>query len=159
MEKKVTFEQYEEVIVKFVDLNGGCLMPRKGTSGSAGYDIYSNDNFVLYPDTSRVISTGLSIEMPQHIFGLLKSRSGLAFKNNITIFEGVIDSDFRGEIKIKITNEGELAREFFECDAIAQIIFFRTPDMLLLKVEKLNETARGNKGFGSTSALCNGERH
>ena len=95
----------------------------KATKGSAGYDICSVRDITIGKRSSAIVDTGLSLEIPEGVYGNIKGRSGLAFKRDIIAFDGTIDSDYRGEIKIKLFNHGKKNYSIVKGDRIAQIIF------------------------------------
>lgn len=124
--------------------------PTKGTPGSAGYDIYSAEDFTIYPDWNYKVFTGLHVSIPEGYFGLVKARSGLSFNYNIEVGAGVIDSDYTGEIKVKLYNFGVDPVGFKEGDRVAQILFLPVASVDWEEVDEFDDTARGDGGFGST---------
>ncbi|ABU44212.1 hypothetical protein AR158_C667L [Paramecium bursaria Chlorella virus AR158] len=126
------------------------IVPTRATEGSAGYDISSIEDVVI-PASGRVaVSTGLSIRVPNGTYGRIAPRSGLAYKYGIDVLAGVIDSDFVGEIKVILYNTSELDYIIKKGDRIAQLILeqIMTPDVAI--VLELEDTMRGEGGFGST---------
>lgn len=130
-------------------LEGG-IFPTKATQKSAGYDIYTPIDFILFSNSSQIIETGIKLQFPDGWHGELKCKSGLAFKHNITIFEGTIDNDYVGEIKIKITNNSNIDYVFCKGEKICQIILRKDFEGELLLTNKVNNTERGENGFGSS---------
>ena len=129
-------------------------LPAYETSGSAGMDVraFLNEEVVLKPLERKLIATGLFIELPDGYEAQIRPRSGLAFKHGISLpnSPATIDSDYRGEIKVALIN---LSNEDFlikNGDRIAQMIIARFEKAELISVEELNETKRGEGGFGST---------
>ncbi|AGE55058.1 dUTPase [Paramecium bursaria Chlorella virus NYs1] len=126
------------------------IVPTRATEGSAGYDISSIEDVVI-PASGRVaVSTGLSIRVPNGTYGRIAPRSGLAYKYGIDVLAGVIDSDFVGEIKVILYNTSERDYIIKKGDRIAQLILEQnmTPDVAI--VLELEDTMRGEGGFGST---------
>ncbi|AGE54375.1 dUTP pyrophosphatase [Paramecium bursaria Chlorella virus NY2B] len=126
------------------------IVPTRATEGSAGYDISSIEDVVI-PASGRVaVSTGLSIRVPNGTYGRIAPRSGLAYKYGIDVLAGVIDSDFVGEIKVILYNTSERDYIIKKGDRIAQLILeqIMTPDVAI--VLELEDTMRGEGGFGST---------
>ena len=129
-------------------------LPAYETSGSAGMDLraFIEEEIVLKPLDRKLIATGLFIELPEGYEAQLRPRSGLAFKHGISLpnTPATIDSDYRGEIKIALIN---LSNENFTVksgERIAQMIIAKHEKAELIQVETLNETKRGEGGFGST---------
>lgn len=129
-------------------------MPAYETSGSAGMDLraFVSEEIELKPLERKLIPTGLFLEIPEGYEAQLRPRSGLAFKHGISLpnTPATIDSDYRGEIKIALIN---LSNEVFivkNGERIAQMIIAKHEQAELIQVEELNETKRGEGGFGST---------
>ena len=129
-------------------------LPAYETSGSAGMDLraFLQEDVVLKPLERKLIATGLYIELPLGYEAQLRPRSGLAFKHGISLpnSPATIDSDYRGEIKIALIN---LSTENFTIktgERIAQMIIAKHETAELIEVQELNETRRGEGGFGST---------
>lgn len=131
-------------------------VPTKGTDGAAAYDIQANllheQTVEIKPNETKVIGTGLTLELPSHLMALLLPRSGLATKHGITLANavGLIDPDYRGEVKVAIKNTGE---EFFtikDGDRIAQMLIMGFVSPEFISVKQVFNTSRGAGGFGST---------
>ena len=129
-------------------------LPAYETSGSAGMDLraFIEEEIVLKPLDRKLVPTGLFIELPEGYEAQLRPRSGLAFKHGISLpnTPATIDSDYRGEIKIALIN---LSNENFTVksgERIAQMVIAKHEKAELIQVETLNETKRGEGGFGST---------
>jgi len=132
-------------------LSNDARVPTLGSNSAAGFDIYSVDSMEILPNSRKLVSTGISIKLPFGVYGRIAPRSGLAVKNGIHVGAGVIDQDYRGEIKVLLFN---LSNEIFyiqKGDRIAQLICekYETP-IIRVVVDKLDETERGHGGFGST---------
>lgn len=126
-------------------------IPEKGTPKSAGYDLFAVQNSEIPPLKRGVINTGLTLEIPDGYYARIAPRSGLAAKNGIQVLAGIVDSDYRGEIKVILLNTD--MSNFFHIktgDKIAQIIFEKYYDFEFKAEEVLSETTRGGNGFGST---------
>jgi len=146
--------------VLFKRLCPHAILPRKATPGSAGYDIFTPEHFIILPFSSAEIHTGFSLEMQQDdatpYYGRIAPRSGLAAKHLIGVNGGVVDADYRGEIRVLLFNHSYT--EAFSVDAgaaIAQLVFEAVVDVSMVEVgpdEELSETERGSRGFGSSSA-------
>ena len=123
--------------------------------GDAGFDVSSNESKRLYGNTSAIFSTGLSMAIPYGYVGKVVSRSGLSFKHAIEVGAGVIDSGYRGEIKIHLYNYGAHAVDIEKGDRIAQIIIHRVDYPEFELVDSLDQTERGTGGFGHTGVTIN----
>lgn len=128
-------------------------IPERATAGSAGYDLFSTRDVCVWPGDKQMIDTGVCMDIQRGFFGLVCSRSGLGSKYGITIINGVgvIDSDYRGSIKVALINHGKKQHWIRKGDRIAQIIFIPRYDPVEFEVvQELTETDRGAGGFGST---------
>jgi dUTP pyrophosphatase len=126
------------------------VAPMRATEGSAGYDLSSAVDAVIPPNGRLAVSTGIAIGLPEGTYGRVAPRSGLAFKYGIDVFAGVIDADYRSEVKCILYNSGDQPFVIKSGDRIAQLIIevIKTPDVAV--VLEMNETVRGAGGFGST---------
>lgn len=128
-------------------------LPSKATSGAAAYDIRSVQSVTIEPNQTAMIGTGLYLDIPDSIFGMLVPRSGLSTKHGVTLANsiGIIDSDFTGEVKISLKNSGNVAFTVNEGDRVAQLIFMThlSPDLVSVKT-LTKETSRNPDGFGTT---------
>lgn len=122
----------------------------KKNHNDAGFDIASNEDIEILPHNSRLISTGLYIKIPQGYVGIIKSRSSLSVAYELEVGAGVIDSDYRGEIIVHLYNHGNYAYNLSKGDRIAQLLVIPVVLNSFIEVEKLDETERGEQGFGST---------
>lgn len=128
-------------------------MPTRATSGSGAYDVYSTDELLLAPEGRYAFGTGLAMEIPHGFVALVCPRSGLAIKNGVTVLNapGVVDSDYRGEVKAIVINH-DLREPLFvnKGDKIAQLLFVKAEEVEFEEAEELSSTQRGVGGFGST---------
>ena len=127
-------------------------LPRRATAGSVGFDLHSTHGVTIAPNSTQVIHTGLAMQIPKPMYLRLASRSSFAAKG-INVQGGVIDNDFRGEIKILLHNSTSNPFVIHTNERIAQGIFevCHTPCMMV--VDSLPPTHRGHKGFGSTNTI------
>ena len=132
-----------------VQLDEGAYMPEKAHDLDAGFDLRTPEEVRVGYLGSAVIDTGVHIEIPRGYVGFLKSKSGLNVKHDLQ-GEGVIDAGYTGSIKVKLYNSGATTYLFAPGDKIIQMVLLPIPDVELLQVESLDETERGNGGFGST---------
>ena len=130
------------------------ILPKKGTTGSAGYDIRArlDEDAVLKPFERRLFKTGIYIEIPEGYEAQMRPRSGLAIRNGVTLVNGVgtIDSDYRGEIMIPLINLGQEDVVIKDGDRIAQMIIARYEDIEWDEESGFTGTQRGTGGFGHT---------
>ena len=154
-------------------LTATATAPKRGSSQAAGYDLYAdqsgtvpdcsylekivgidcNNNAVvrkIVTTGSYLVSTGIAVKIPIGYYGRVASRSGLAVKNTIEVGAGVIDSDYRGEVKVLLRNLGSQPFEFKSGDRIAQLIIEKIETPEVEEVTDLDVTDRGDGGFGST---------
>jgi len=135
-------------------LSGDARVPAKAHSGDAGWDIFASEAAEVGPGETKIIKTGIALEIPSGWYGQIKSRSGLGAKGLI-VTAGVVDSGYRGEVGVVVVNgnkgpEGSFS--FSPGDKIAQMVFLPVPDVEINLTESLNGSARGQGGFGSTGA-------
>lgn len=133
-------------------VNHNPSLPLQATKGSCGWDLFSRFETVIEPHDSALISTGIYIQIPPDHVGLICPRSGLALNYKITVLNspGVIDSDYRGEIKVLLFNHCESAYKILANDRIAQLLILSVTPATFREVENLSPTERGEGGFGST---------
>ncbi len=140
--------------VKVKLLNGAAKAPAKAHSCDAGWDIFSSEPCVVGPGETKVIKTGIALEIPHGWYGQIKSRSGLGAKGLI-VTAGVVESGYRGEVGVVVVNgnrgpEGSFS--FKAGDKIAQMVFLPVPEVEINLTESLAASARGHGGFGSTGS-------
>ena len=127
-------------------------LPEYATTGSSGMDIRANlsNPIILQPLERTLIPTGLFLEIPTGYEAQIRPRSGLAIKQGLTCLNtpGTIDADYRGEIKIILINLSNEQQTIQHGDRIAQMVFMKIEQVQLTSVEIINETTRGNGGFG-----------
>ena len=126
------------------------ILPTRGADGAVGYDLYSNCDGVIAKGKRGVVSTGIAVSLPPGVYGRVAPRSGLAMKNGIQIGAGVIDPDYTGEISVIIFNMGDNDFEVKKGARIAQLILERCETPPVEEIGLLQETLRGEGGFGST---------
>lgn len=123
--------------------------PTRGSDEAAGYDLYSYENQTITPNKIKLIDTGISIRVPSGTYGRIAPRSSVS-KKGILVNAGVIDRDYRGPVKVMVHNLSNNDYVINKNDRIAQLILeqIKTPPVEL--VEELDDTERGDGGFGST---------
>lgn len=135
------------------EANGDDLeLPSYQTSGAAGMDVCAAEDATLQVGETKLVATGFSIALPDGFEAQLRPRSGLALKFGITLLNApaTIDADYRGEVKVILTNLGEATFEIRRGDRIAQMVIARFEKISWQEVETLDETTRGAGGFGHT---------
>ena len=125
--------------------------PTRGSAFAAGYDIYAAHDCTIPARGKTLVSTDLAIAVPEGTYGRIAPRSGLASKHFIDTGAGVIDADYRGEVKVLLFNFGEKEFEVKRGERVAQLVLERiyTPEVVVVKGE-LEKSVRGAGGFGST---------
>lgn len=136
--------------MKVLKLAQDAKIPTKGSSDAAGFDLYSIEDVIINAKSRAIIKTGIAIELPKSTYGRIASRSGLACEYGIEVGAGVIDSDYRGEIKVLLINNGDIAFNVKKELKIAQLICENYCDPKIVEVNALNVTDRNTNGFGST---------
>ena len=146
----------KEINVKITKLNPNAIIPTYGSDYAAGADLYAciEDKLIIKKGETVFVPTGLSMEIPEGLAGLIYARSGLACKKGLAPANkvGVIDSDYRGEIKVALHNHNadKLALGVENGERIAQIVITPYIKADFETVEELEDTDRGESGFGST---------
>ena len=125
-------------------------LPVRGSKGAAGYDLHAAEKCVILANSRGVVKTGIAIEIPEGLYARIAPRSGLSVKKSIDVGAGVVDRDYRGEIGVVLINHSSKDFEVNVGDRIAQIILeqIKTPEVE--EQANLDQTERGEKGFGST---------
>jgi dUTP pyrophosphatase len=129
-------------------------LPAKMSAGASGFDLCAavTEEVVLHPGEWKLIPTGISLAMPDHLEAQVRPRSGLALRHGISMLNtpGTIDADYRGEIKVIMVNFGDQPFRVQRGDRIAQLVFQEVAKVKLETVEQLSTTVRGAGGFGHT---------
>ena len=150
---KLSFKM-EDPKMKFYRLTEIATIPRKATPGSAGFDLFSINSEIIWAGCRIMVPTGIACEISDGWYGRIAPRSGLAVKYGIDVLAGVIDSDYRGEIKVILQNHGSHEVEIESNQAIAQLIFehcYNDHVEIITDFDDIkSETERGDGGFGST---------
>ena len=143
----------DAVTLRVVRLDPDLPLPAYAHPGDAGLDLYATDDHVIAPLDRKLVGTGIAIALPEGYAGFVQPRSGLAIDRGLSFVNtpGLIDSHYRGEIKVIAINlDAHAALEIKRGDKIAQLVIQRVSTVTLLEVRELDETARGSAGFGST---------
>ena len=131
-------------------LSEDAIVPTRANDTDAGGVLYVPHDFLLPHETRALVPTDISMAIPTGYVGLIWDRSGVAVKKGIHRFAGVIDSGYRGEVKVCLWNSSEWDVHFRKGERIAQILFQAIPECDLIEVEELDTTERGEGGFGSS---------
>lgn len=135
--------------LKVKRLNENAKLPERKREGDAGLDLYSIEDIEINPNEIKSVSTGIAIEIPKGYVGIIKDRSGLATKG-LHVLAGVIDENYRGEVKIVLINLGKEKIFLEKYSRVAQLLILPYLKCNVKEVEELSETERGNSGFGSS---------
>lgn len=135
-------------------LTSTATLPERGSAFAAGYDLFADvsENVEIKPHTTAMIPTGLAMEIPEGYFGGIFARSGLASKESLRPANcvGVVDADYRGEVKVALHNDSDETRVITPKQKVAQLVVVPFLHMEFEEVEELSDTVRGVGGFGST---------
>lgn len=138
------------ISVKFKKLDELAIIPKYAHFGDAGMDIFSTEITIIKSHERKLISTKLAMELPYGYLALIMDRSGLAKEAGLTCMAGVIDSTYRGEIKVLLLNTSDVDFHVIYGARIAQLVVFPIPMINIEETHELSETNRGINGFGST---------
>lgn len=142
----------KSVQVKFKKLTETATVPEYKSAEAAGMDLLANEEKVISSGKRALVKTGIAIELPVGYEAQVRPRSGLAYKNGVTVLNspGTIDSDYRGDVGVILINHGDEDFEVKAGDRIAQLVVARVSQAEMVEVEELDESDRGAGGFGST---------
>ncbi len=144
---------FSKVTVKFRMLeNCQDLIPKKAHHDDAAFDLMSREDTILEVGKSKLVPTGLFIELPIHYEAQVRPRSGLALKHTLTVTNspGTIDAGYRGEVCVIMLNAGKEDYTIKRGDRIAQMVIAKLPEVEMVQVNELSDSKRGAGGFGST---------
>jgi dUTP pyrophosphatase len=133
-----------------VKVAGPGTLPRYTSEGAAGADLCASEALVLGPGERAAVPTAIHLELPPGHVGLVWPRSGLALRHGIDTLAGVIDSDYRGEVRVVLVNHGRDPFRIAAGDRVAQLLVQRVERVAFVADDGLNATTRGAGGFGST---------
>ena len=136
--------------IKVKKISTSAITPTKANEFDAGWDLYASEDAIIDPSKAELISTDISFAIPDGYVGLIWDRSGMAVKRGLHRFAGVIDSGYRGEVKVCLWNSADKYCIIHAGERIAQIIFQEVPQFSLKEVASLDDTERGEGGFGSS---------
>lgn len=141
--------------IKIKKLNEKAQLPSSGSAYAAGYDLYAcveAEEVVIAAHTTAMVGTGVAVAVPEGYFGGIFARSGLAAKQSLRPANcvGVVDSDYRGEVKVALHNDSDQERRIENGERIAQLVVIPYLSLEFEEVTELDETERGEGGFGHT---------
>lgn len=125
-------------------------LPQYATAGDAGMDLFASEAITLNPGEFIGVSTGVAMEIPDGFVGLIWDKSGLSIKNGLKQMGGVIDSSYRGEVKVGMVNLSDKKFTFEKGHKVAQMLIQKVEHVDIEEAEELSDTERGTGGFGST---------
>ena len=131
-------------------MSGKGDLPAYGSEGAAGADLRAAEDVILAPGARAAVAKGVHVEIPPGYVGLVWPRSGLAVRHGLDTLAGVIDSDYRGEVRVVLVNHGPEAVTLARGDRIAQLLVQRVERAVFTRADNLVESERGQGGFGST---------
>lgn len=143
-------ETSEGSLTLHVVVGPGGALPEYGSEGAAGADLRASEALVIPPGGRAAVPTALHLELPPGHAGLVWPRSGLAVRHGIDTLAGVIDSDYRGEVKVVLVNHGDEPFAIAKGDRVAQLLIQRVERAAFRASDDIAETGRGSGGFGST---------
>ena len=143
-------EEPELQVLRFKKLETNATLPTRGSAQAAGLDLYSIEDVVIEPKQRALVRTGLAVAIPEGYYGRVAPRSGLAVKKGLDVLAGVIDADYRGEIRCALYNSGDETIDLPTASKICQLIIEKIITPSAVWAEEISETDRGSGGFGST---------
>ena len=146
----MTAEKDDKELQVPVLLGAGAALPDYASAGAAGADLRASEAVVIAPGARAAVPTAVRLEIPPGHVGLVWPRSGLAVRHGIDTLAGVIDSDYRGELKVVLVNHGEEPFRIAPGARIAQLLVQRVERVRFAAADQVADTARGGGGFGST---------
>ena len=139
-------------VLRFKKLDPAASLPTRGSTLSAGLDLYCLDDLVIAAHRRIAARTGVAVAIPEGFYGRVAPRSGLALNHGLDVLSGVIDADYRGEIVCILYNTGDAAVALPRGSKMCQLIIERIITPAPVWTDDLEETRRGSGGFGSTGS-------
>lgn len=131
-------------------IHSDAVVPSCAHEGDAGFDLCASEPVTVQSGDVVQVPTGIALEIPEGYVGLIWDKSGLAQKKRLKTLGGVIDSGYRGEVFVGIVNLGDASYTFEVGDKVAQMLIQKVEVPKIVEVDELNDSERGEKGFGST---------
>lgn len=139
------------ILLEYKKIDPTAKPPEHANSSAAGWDLFSNKPIRIAGHSRALVPTGIILAIPEGCYGHIKDRSGNAVNTGLHVKAGVVDSDYRGEIKVVILNDSSTPEKIEKGQKIAQIIIEQYVLVDVVENEKLNlNTDRGKKGFGAS---------
>jgi dUTP pyrophosphatase len=138
--------------VEIQRLSADAILPRRAHPDDAGLDLHAARAVTIEPGARALVETGIAVAVPPGWAGFVLPRSGLALQQGLTVLNapGLIDSGYRGEIKVLLVNHGQQAASIGRGDRIAQLVVQAVPPVEVVEVQTLPPSERGARGFGSS---------
>jgi len=143
--------------LKVLRLDKSAIIPKYEHSNDSGLDLFSVEETEVFPGESKLVRTGISIELPPGTEAQIRPKSGIALRHQITVLNtpGTIDEGYRGEIGVILINHGKKPFKITQCMKIAQMVITPVVRVEVEEVDSLSSTSRGIGGFGSTGITAN----
>ena len=151
--KRVKLDLPEAVGFQFVKLSPFATAPVRSSEQAAGFDLFAAEAACIAPGSRSCIATDIQIAVPRVYYGRIAPRSGLASKYGLDVGAGVVDADYRGNVRILLFNFGAEAFSVNRGDRIAQLVLEKIHMGDAVEVQSLDDTARGDLGFGSSGLV------
>jgi len=145
---KLAYSSFKTIKIKKISTDA--TTPTRSNLSDAGWDLYSSEETHIQPGHRALVKTGIAMEIPEGFAGLIWPRSGLAVKNGIDVFAGVVDAGYRGDVGVCLFNSSAQEVHIKQGDRISQILFQSIPQFRIVEATELTDTNRGSGGFGST---------
>jgi deoxyuridine 5'-triphosphate nucleotidohydrolase len=136
--------------LEFQKLNDEAILPTRGSSKAAGLDLYAVEDIILEPGERAAVRTGLAVVVPADHYGRVAPRSGLAASHGIDVLAGVVDADYRGELRCILVNLGDKSFSISRGERVAQLVIEKIAMLEPAWINSLSATSRNAGGFGST---------
>tara|TARA_B100001123_G_C15344360_1_gene1036326 strand:+ start:1004 stop:1426 length:423 start_codon:yes stop_codon:yes gene_type:complete len=136
--------------LKVKKLSKHARLPSKANQDDAGWDLYASEDVIIEPSERMLVGTDIAMAIPNGYVGLIWDRSGMSTKRGVHRFAGVIDSGYRGEIKVCLWNSSNEHCVINKGERMAQLLVQPAPPLPLIEVDRLDSTKRGTGGFGSS---------
>jgi len=140
-----------KLVLKIKKLDREATLPNYAYLGDAGLDLYANADILIKPLERVIVPTGVALEVPEGYVGLIWDKSSLGIQKVLKTLGGVIDSGYRGEVKIGLINLSKKDFQIYRGQKIAQMIVQKKEEIKVQEVEILSESERGSKNFGSSN--------
>ena len=135
-------------ILEYVNIGG--YAPTQGYETDTGWDLYTNHDVTIMPGQFKDVHTGISVKLPEGVWAMVTGRSSTGRKHGLRVEVGIIDNGYTGELFVGVWNISDKPVHIMKGMRLAQLILFNRVDVKWIRTEKLEKTARGSMGFGST---------